>query len=80
MISRTPEETNSFCKYFQDNIKIFNPNAQVWKSKLKSCPKPSKLGYIMYSASTLQVQELVNNMIIFIKKEKGKEIEIAVQS
>ena len=34
----------------------------------------------MYSTNTLQVQELVNNVIRSIKKDQGKEIEIEIQS
>ena len=36
------------------------------------------LGYIMYIAKTLQIQELVHNMTRVINKYQGKETEIAI--
>ena len=56
MINRTLKDTNYFCKHFQDNIKVFNTKAQVYNSRLKSSPKPSKVGYIIYIAKTLQLK------------------------
>ena len=74
----TSEDTNYICKKIRDNIKLYNNKAQVWKAKLKSCTEPSKVGYIIYIANNIQVQELLHNMIRNIKQDKGKDTESAI--
>ena len=38
----------------------------------------SKVGFIMYSAHSLLINELVKNVVKIIDKEQGQEIEIAI--
>ena len=58
----------------------FHPKAQVWKSKLQSCPEPSKSVHIMYIAHTIQVNDLIKNLLEAIQAENGHNIETSIQA
>ena len=70
---------DSLQRLLQDNIVAFQTKAQVWKSKLKTCPEPSKVGFIMHSSQNFQTSYLVNNVLEVIKDEKWIDIEICTQ-
>ena len=53
--------------------------SQVWKSKLQSCPEPSKFGHVIYGASNIQATDLITNLLTVAGKEKNRKIEITVQ-
>ena len=76
----SPEDPNTFRRHIQESLKAFNPKSQVRKAKLQTCPDPSKVGFIMYSANNLQVNLLVRDVLSVIKKEKNLDIEVAIQS
>ena len=66
-----PKYTNYFRRYIQKALKDFKLKAQLWKSKLQKFPDPSQVGFIIYSANTLQVNLLVKNVLSVIKKKKN---------
>ena len=80
ILNGSPENINIFRIHFQDAIRAFHLKSQVWKSKLQTCLKPSKVVFIMYIAHTLQVNLLMKNVLRFIEQENGHSIEIAIQS
>ena len=53
---------------------------KVWKSKLQTCPEPSKVGYIIYSVHIPQVHDLAENLVTDIERENGETIETAFHS
>ena len=79
LLNVSPEYSNTFRRYFQESLKEFHPKAQVWKAKLKTFLDPSKVGFIICSANTLQVNLLVNNFLSVIKQEIGPDIEVEIQ-
>ena len=80
ILSGALEDHNSLRINIQESLQAFHPKNQVWKAKLQTFPEPSKVGLIMYSANTLQVNLLVNNVLSVIKQEKDLDIEVAIQS
>ena len=74
-----PEDTKIFRRHFRDTIRDFHPKAQVWKAKLKTCLEPAKLGFIMYSAHTLQVSLIIKKFLKLIEQENGHSKEIKIQ-
>ena len=62
----------------EESLRAFHPKAQVLKENLKLCPQPSKVGFIMYSANTLQVNILVKNVLEVTNKYIGPDIEVAI--
>ena len=79
LINRIPEDINSFRRHFQYHTKVFHPKAQVWKSKLQSCPEAPKLVFNIYSAHTLQVHHLIINVVKDIERENGSTIETVIK-
>ena len=63
----TKEYGDSLQRLLQDNIVAFQPKAQVWKSKLQTCPESYKVVFIMYSSPNFQISDLVNNFLKVIK-------------
>ena len=47
---------------------------------MQPCPKPSKVGFIMYNTHSLLIHELVNKVVKTTKKKQGQEIETPIQS
>ena len=74
LINDLTEDINTFLRRFQEIIQTYSLEDQVWKAKLKSWPKPAKVGFIMYSVHSLQVKYLVQNAIKIIEMEQGQEI------
>ena len=74
------EDTNLSRRKFQESIRAFHPKAQLWKSKLQSCPEPSKVGFMTYRGNTFQVNLLINNVLSGIEQENGTVIEITIKS
>ena len=58
-VQRDKRERQHIQKKYSRKTIEFYPKAQVCKSKLQSCPEPSKVGDIMYSAHTIQVNDLI---------------------
>ena len=56
----------------------FHNEAQVWKSKLKSCPETSRVGHVVYCANNIQSNDLIVNVPKVTEKEKGSKIEIYI--
>ena len=75
-----PEDVNIFRSQPQRNIKAFNPNYQVWRSRLKSFPNPSNIGFITYSARTIHIEELVKNILKVIEQDNAHKNQILIQS
>ena len=73
------EYFNNFRRHLEENIMSFHPRAQVWKSKLKYWPGPSKVGYVIYCADNIKMIDMITNVLEFIEKENGYNIEIVVQ-
>ena len=79
IFNRSPEDHNLLRRHIKKSLQAFHPNSQVRKAKLQTCPENPKVGFIMYSDNTLQVNLLVNNVLSVIKKEKDLDIEVAIQ-
>ena len=75
LINRFSETINVFRIHFQEYKKVFHPKAPVCKSKLQTCPDPWKVGFIIYSAHTLQVHHLIENVLIATERENGGTIK-----
>ena len=75
----TIEDCYFLQQLLQDKIVAFHPKAQVCKSKLETCPEPSKVVFILYSAPNFQISYLVNNFLGVIKDKKRFDIEITTQ-
>ena len=71
-------------QYFQEKmkkrIKAFQPKAQVFRSKIQSCQKPSNEVYIMYSAHTIQVHNVFKKVIKTIEQGNCTKLDISIQS
>ena len=46
---------------------------QVWKAKIQSCPKPSKVVHTMYGENNIQATDLIENVLAVEEKEKTAE-------
>ena len=79
ILSRALEDHNSPRRNIQESLQAFHPKNQVWKAKLQTFPEPSKVGFIVYSANTIQVNLLVKNVLSVIKQDKYIYIEVAIQ-
>ena len=53
----------------------FHKKYQVWKAKLQSCPKPSKVVHIMYGENNIQATDLIANLLAVVEKEKTAELK-----
>ena len=49
------------------------------EKKLQINAEPSNMGLIMYRANTLEANLISKKVLSVIKKEKGHEIEVAIQ-
>ena len=65
---------------FQDNIKYSHLKDQVWEDKLQSCLDTSKLGFVIYSAHTFQLNQIVKNILNMVEQENGQYTEVAIRS
>ena len=57
----------------------FHKKSQDRKTKLQSCPKPSKVGHVMYGANNIQATDFIKNVLTVVEKEKKNNFEISVQ-
>ena len=80
LFNRLAEYINTFRRIFQESIQTYSPKDQFWEAKLQSCPEPVNSGFIMYRTHSLQVKDIIHNVIKIIEKEQGQEMEITIQS
>ena len=78
MFNGTEEDVNIFRRLFQGNLMAFHNKAQVWKSKLRSCSEPSRVGHVICCADNIHSNDLISNSLEVIKKENVPKIEIAI--
>ena len=65
---------------FQENIKDLHTKYQVWIEKLQSCPEKYNMGYIMYIAHNIQVQDIIRNVLKTIEQKNVHKVDIAIAS
>ena len=78
MFNRTEEDVNIFRRLFHENLTAFHNEAQVQKSKIKSCPETSRVVHVVYCANSIQSNDLIVNVPKVTEKEKGSKIEISI--
>ena len=57
------EDNNISRQYLQESLRTFHSKSKVWKVKLQSCSKHSKLVFIIYSSNSFQLNLLVNDVL-----------------
>ena len=50
----TEEDVNIFKRLFQENLIVFHNKDQVCKSRLQSCPNPSRVGHVIHCVNNIQ--------------------------
>ena len=74
MFNITKEDINNSRRQFQEKLMAVYKKSQVWKTKIQSCPEPSKVGHTMYGADNTQYTYLIANVLAVVEKkiEKSK--------
>ena len=69
LFNKYSEDSSIFRGKFQENLKAFHTKDEVWRENPQSWTEPSKVGYSVYIAHTLQVHYLIKKSLKTLNRE-----------